>query len=479
MQIYPAILSGGSGERLWPLSRTNFPKQLLALNGGQTLLQQTALRVAAHNGFESPLIIANNEHRFLIAEQIRSAGIEKATLVLEPCGRNTAPAAVVASLLVERENPDAVIALMPSDHAILGEDTFRAKLEIAAKSARTGKIAAFGIQPTRPESGYGYIKAAGGRNSDEARSIAEFTEKPDLATAETFLKSGSYYWNSGIFVFTPSTLLTEMKRYEPEIYGACRDAVEGAYQDLDFLRLAEEPFAQSPSKSLDYAVMEKTDRGVVIPVEMAWSDLGDWNALWRHAAQDQAGNVIQGQAFVKDVSNSYVRSEGKRLLCAYGVDNMVVVATPDAVLVMPRERAPNLKDLLADLGDQDRKELSEHPRVYRPWGHYQDIDAEERFRVKRIVVAPGARLSKQTHKHRSEHWVVVQGRALITRGEEETTLQENQSTYIPRGVVHRLENASEQPLHIIEVQVGDYVGEDDIVRFEDAYGRTDLKKTRL
>ena len=470
--VHPVILSGGSGSRLWPLSRRLYPKQLLPLAGARTMIQDTALRFA-RDGFANPLVICNQEHRFLIAEQLREAGVAQSTIVLEPVGRNTAPAAAVAALLLVRSDEGGLILLLPSDHVITDNSAFHAAIDKALPAARAGAMVTFGIKPAGPVTGYGYI--SGGEPLADAQGcfrVERFVEKPDRATAERYLASGNYFWNSGIFLFSAKRFLSEMERLEPKMLAACKEAVEKGRKDLDFVRLEENAFAKSPSQSIDYAIMEHTQHAAVVPVEMGWSDVGSWHALWDISEKSQGGNAVKGDVVVQDVRNSYLRSDGP-LLAAVGVEDVVVVATTDAVLVSHREAAQDVKKIVDELERQGREHHIQHRKVYRPWGSYEGIDAGERFQVKRIIVNPGAKLSLQMHHHRAEHWVVVAGTARVTCGEKEFLLYENESTFIPLGTRHRLENPGKVPLHLIEVQSGTYLGEDDIVRFEDSYGRSD------
>jgi len=468
--IHPVILSGGVGSRLWPLSRSLYPKQLLALTGDKTMIQETAGR-ASGPGFAGPLVICNHEHRFLIAEQMREVGIVPAEIVLEPTGRNTAPAAAIAALLLTRGDPDATMLLMPADHVVLKPDVFRAAVQTAAKAARAGALVTFGIAPTAPETGYGYIERGPARvDAPGCFDVARFVEKPDLETANAYLKSGKYYWNSGMFVFKASSYLRELSRLEPKMLEACRAALAGSRRDMDFLRLAEEPFAACPAQSIDYAVMEHTGRAAVVPVDMGWNDIGSWLSLWESGAKDKAGNVLHGHVLAHDAANSYLRSDGP-LVAAVGVEDLIVVATVDAVLVTRRSNAQDVKKLVEELDRRGLDHHKSHRRVYRPWGSYDSVDSGERFQVKRLVVNPGAKLSLQMHYKRAEHWVVVSGVARVTCGDKVFDLNENESTFIPLGSKHRLENPGSEPLHLIEVQSGSYLGEDDIVRFEDTYGR--------
>jgi len=469
--IHPVILSGGSGTRLWPMSRTFYPKQLLPLVGTHSLLQQAALRVAGTAQFAAPLVIANEEHRFIIAEQLREVEVKSAGLVLEPTGRNTAPAACIAALALAAQSPDALLLLMPSDHTIEDRAAFLAAVERAAAAARGGFLATFGIRPERAETGYGYIeRGAPLSGSDGAFAVARFVEKPDAATAESYVAAGDFFWNSGIFLFPAALYLSEVERLQPAMLASCRRALDRARRDDDFIRLDKEAFAACPADSIDYAVMEHTARAAVVPVTMGWSDLGSWDALWAMADKDHAGNTLIGNVIAEDAKNCYLRSESG-LIAALGVEDLVVVATDDAVMLAPRERAQDVRRLVARLVKEERGEAHALPRVHRPWGSYETLHAGHRVQVKHIVVKPGGKLSLQMHHHRAEHWVVVQGTARIRRGDEEIMLSEDQSTYIPLGTPHRLENPGKIPLHLIEVQSGAYLGEDDIVRIEDTYGR--------
>ncbi len=472
-KIYPVVLSGGSGTRLWPLSRRHFPKQLLALSGDRTLLQRTILRVAAEDLFHMPLVLANAEHRFVVAEQIREIGAAVRSIVLEPVGRNTAPAVAVAALLLLERDADAIMAVLPSDHLVEDQLGFEAAIELAAEAARRGVLVAFGIPPTGPCTEYGYLRRGGPlEGTVGCFRIASFVEKPDEATARRFLAAGDYAWNSGMFVLAAATYIKELERLRPDILAASRAAVGAARRDLDFLRLDEAAFEDCPAQSIDRAVMERTDRGAVIPVDLGWRDLGSWSALWELGDKDPEGNVVHGDVVLADVSDSYVRGGDGRLVAAVGVEGLVIVATADAVLVTPKSRGAEIKNLVAHLEASGREEIAIHRRVYRPWGYYQEIDAGPRYRAKRIVVRPGAGLSLQRHARRAEHWIVVRGTARITRGERIFTLGADESTYIPLGEIHRLENPGTEPLHLIEVQTGDYLGEDDIERFDDRYGRS-------
>ena len=469
--IHPVILSGGSGTRLWPMSRTFYPKQLLPLVGDKSLLQQAALRVAGAPGFAAPLVIANEEHRFIIAEQLREIDIATQALLLEPVGRNTAPAACIAALSLAESDPDALMLLMPSDHTIEDRAAFLSAIDRAAAAARAGHLVTFGIQPQKAETGYGYIERGPAlAGCGGAFAVARFVEKPEAATAERYVASGEFFWNSGIFLFPAALYLSELERLRPDMLAACRQALAEARRDDDFIRLDKAAFADCPADSIDYAVMEHTERAAVVPVSMGWSDLGSWDALWEIAEKDASGNVLAGNVIAEDANNCYLRSEAG-LVAALGIEDLIVVATDDAVMLAPRNRAQDVRRLVARLVKDKRSEADALPRVHRPWGSYETLHAEHRVQVKHILVKPGGKLSLQMHHHRAEHWVVVQGTAKIRRGDEEIMLTEDQSTYIPLGTAHRLENPGKIPLHLIEVQSGAYLGEDDIVRFEDHYGR--------
>ena len=469
--IHPIILSGGSGSRLWPLSRNLFPKQLLALTGERSLIQETVAR-AAGKGFGAPLIVCNVEHRFLIAEQMREVGIQPAAIVLETEGRNTAPAAAAAALLVAKQDPGALMLLMPADHVIRDVAAFQTSVARAAAAAREGYLVTFGITPDAPETGYGYIRKGDALASlGGCFAVARFVEKPDAATAAGYVASGDYSWNSGMFLFQAGTFLAELERLEPELLSQCRAAVDAGKQDLDFFRLDPASFAKTRSISIDYAVMERTDKAALVPVQMGWSDIGSWDSLWVATERDEAGNAIKGDVLHHGTKNSYLRSEGP-LVAAVGVEDMVVVATPDAVLVSHKSASQDVKQIVEQLKAQGRELHNSHRKVFRPWGAYEGIDTGPSHQVKHITVNPGAKLSLQMHHKRAEHWIVVSGEAQVTNGERVFSLKENESTYIPLGAKHRLENLGAEPLHLIEVQSGSYLGEDDIVRFEDTYGRS-------
>ncbi|AWH27970.1 mannose-1-phosphate guanylyltransferase/mannose-6-phosphate isomerase [Stenotrophomonas sp. YAU14A_MKIMI4_1] len=464
--VQPVILSGGSGTRLWPLSREAYPKQFLPLAGDSTMLQATWQRVApiASGG---PLVIANEEHRFVAAEQLQQVGAEPAAIILEPMGRNTAPAIAVAALEATRDGADALLLVLPSDHVITNEAAFRSAVQAAAGAAEAGKLVTFGIVPTGPETGYGYIKAADGQG---VRAVERFVEKPDLETASGYVASGQYYWNSGMFLFKASRYLQELERFQPQMLAGSRSAWQQARRDADFTRLDKDAFAAVPSDSIDYAVMEKTADAVVVPLDAGWNDVGSWTALRDVSQQDGNGNAHQGDVIAIDCRNTY--AYGQRLVAMVGLDDVIVVETDDAVLVGKADRMQEVKTVVAQLKADGRSEATWHRKVYRPWGAYDSIDNGERFQVKRITVKPGGTLSLQMHHHRAEHWIVVSGTAEVTRGDEVILLSENQSTYIPLGVTHRLRNPGKLPLELIEVQSGSYLGEDDIVRFEDTYGRS-------
>ncbi|HVH77223.1 MAG TPA: mannose-1-phosphate guanylyltransferase/mannose-6-phosphate isomerase [Stellaceae bacterium] len=469
--IHPVILSGGSGTRLWPMSRMLYPKQLLNLAGSGSLLQQTVQRVADASRFAAPLLIANEEHRFIIAEQLREIAVTPRALLLEPVGRNTAPAACVAALALAEAEEDPLMLLLPSDHAIGDEAAFGAAIERGAAAAGCGRLISFGIAPERAETGYGYIRqGAAITGAEGAFAIAEFVEKPDAEAAERYLASGEHCWNSGIFLFPARLYLAELERLRPDMVAACKRALAEAHRDSDFIRLGKEAFAACVGDSIDYAVMEKTGHAAVVPVAMGWSDVGSWDALWEMSARDEAGNAIDGNVVAEATRNCYLRSNAG-LVAAIGVEDLVVVATDDAVMIAPRNRTQQVKDLVARLTREGREEANALPTVHRPWGSFKTLHMGHRVQVKHIVVKPGGKLSLQLHHHRAEHWVVVQGTAKIVRGEEAMILSENQSSYIPLGTAHRLENPGKIPLHLIEVQSGSYLGEDDIVRLEDSYGR--------
>jgi mannose-1-phosphate guanylyltransferase/mannose-6-phosphate isomerase len=467
MQFIPVILCGGSGTRLWPLSRSHLPKQFLPLVSERTMLQETVARLQGLKGTQPPIAIANDEHRFLAAEQLRAVSCPPQALILEPAGRGTAAAAAAAALALS--DKASVLLVLAADHAISDLPQFHAAIRTAVGLADEGTLVVFGIAPASPHTGYGYIKQ-GARRGD-AYVVDRFVEKPDLETAKGFVASGGYLWNSGMFAFRADRYLEELERYRPDIVEAVTRAMATAKRDMDFVRPEPEAFRAVPDDSIDRAVMEKTGDAVVVPAKFGWSDVGSWSALWELGAKDPLGNVSQGDVMAQESRGSYLRSEG-RLVAAVGVENLVVIETSDALLVSTRERADDVKLAVELLKRRKRTEHATHRRVYRPWGYYESIDAGEGFQVKRLMVKPGARLSLQKHNRRAEHWVVVSGVALVTRGEEELRLSANQSTYIPTGAKHRLENVGAEPLFVIEVQSGDYFGEDDIERFADDYRRT-------
>ncbi len=468
--IVPVILAGGSGTRLWPLSRRLLPKQFLPLAGARTLFQETFARLDGLAGCEAPVVVANHEHRFLAAEQLAAIGVRPKALLLEPVARSTAPAIAAAALLVAREAPDALLLVLPSDH-LVDRSGFQADLARAYAPAQRGHLVTFGIRPAAPATGYGYIEAGEPLEGCEAaHRIRRFVEKPDLETAKRFVASGAFYWNSGMFVFAAHRFLDELRRHRPEILAAVERALAESATDLDFLRLAEAPFAAAPALSVDHAVMEKTGAGAVIRGTLRWSDVGSWSELWEIATKDAAQNAAFGDVELRDARGCYVRADS-RLVSLLGVGNLVVVETDDAVLVAARERAQEVREVVASLDRRNRSEPVSHTRVWRPWGYYETVDEGTGYAVKRLMVKPGAALSLQRHARRAEHWVVVSGCARVVHGEESRTLAANESIYIPPGVVHRLENPGREPLYVIEVQTGDYLGEDDIERLEDRYGR--------
>ena len=471
-KIHPVLLSGGAGVRLWPMSRERFPKQLLNLTSDRSMIQETALRVADPARFAPPLVICNEEHRFVIAEQLREAAIAPAGIMLEPVGRNTAAAVAVAALRIAASEPEALMLVLPADHLIRDVPAFRAVVDVAARAAEAGHLVTFGIKPTAPETGYGYIRSGAEMPGlAGAFEVAAFVEKPSRAKAQHYIDSGDHFWNSGMFLFPVAKVLAELERFEPLVLEACRRAIAGAVADLDFQRLEAVSFRASPSTSIDYAVMERTEGAVVVPADIGWTDVGAWSALWEVGAKDGDGNVRIGDVLSHDSRNCYIRSEGA-LIAALGIEDLIVVATDDVVMVAARDRVAEIKTLVEELKRQGRAEPVSHRKVHRPWGFYQSIHAGDRFQVKRLTVNPGAQLSLQLHYHRAEHWVVVNGTALVTRGEEQLLLRENESVFIPLGTAHRLENPGRVPLNLIEVQSGAYLGEDDIVRLGDTYGRS-------
>jgi mannose-1-phosphate guanylyltransferase/mannose-6-phosphate isomerase len=466
--VIPVILSGGAGTRLWPLSREMYPKQLLALAGARTMLQETALRLAGIAGAKAPLIVCNEAHRFTVAEQTRALGIEAGGILLEPVGRNTAPAVALAALKALEIDPAATLVIAPADHVIRDAHRFQQAAGVAVGLAHTGKLVTFGIVAHAPETGYGYIRRGAG--DGPAYPVAQFIEKPPLDLARQFIASPDYYWNSGMFVFTASRYLEELGLFAPDILQASKAAFAAAKTDLDFVRIDKAAFEKCRSDSIDYAVMEKTRDAVVLPLDAGWSDVGSWSSLCDALPADEDGNVLLGDVLVHDTHDCYVHSTS-RLVTAVGMDDHIIVETKDAILVAPKERVSDVKELVAKMKKSGRSESTLHREVFRPWGSYDSLDNGERFQVKRLSVKPGGVLSLQMHHHRAEHWIVVQGTARVTCNDKTFLLAENQSTYIPIGATHRIENPGKVALHIVEVQSGSYLGEDDIVRFEDNYGR--------
>ncbi|MFV1997307.1 MAG: mannose-1-phosphate guanylyltransferase/mannose-6-phosphate isomerase [Acidiferrobacterales bacterium] len=468
MNICPVILSGGSGTRLWPLSREFYPKQLLALTGERTFLQETGRRLDGIENVLPPIVVCNEEHRFLVAEQLREVNVFPSSIILEPVGRNTAPALALAAISLLEQGADPVMLVMPADHVISDVTTFQAVVKEGAKLAAKDRLVTFGIVPNSPSTGYGYIKK--GTGSD----VETFVEKPDLETAKIYVESGDYLWNSGLFMLKASIWMKELHRFRSEIAIVVEEAYRKGKEDQDFFRVDQKLFVGCPSDSIDYAVMEKTDRASILPLEAGWSDIGAWSSLWEVSERDSSGNVFVGDAIAHNTKNTMVIAQ-HRVVATIGIDNLIVVETPDAVLVCHKEQAQDVKEIVARLKADDRVEYQVHRKVYRPWGSYEGIDAGERFQVKRLTVKPGAALSLQSHKHRAEHWIVVSGTARVTRGEEVFELGENESTYIAIGMKHRLENPGKTPLEIIEIQSGGYLGEDDIIRYEDIYNRVTRK----
>ena len=466
LQVQPVLLSGGSGTRLWPLSREMYPKQFLPLVGDDTMLQATWKRVAPLASLP-PIVVANESHRFLAAEQLRVLDVSNPAILLEPAGRNTAPAIAAAALQAMATGGDPLLLVLPSDHVIADAKAFRAAVVLASAAAEQGALVTFGIVPTGAETGFGYIQAAPG---DGVCKVLRFVEKPDAATAQGYLDAGGYYWNSGMFLFRASRYLQELERLRPDILAATRTAFAAATRDGDFIRLDKDAFAACPSESIDYAVMEQTDAAMVLPVDIGWNDVGSWSALWDVAVRDGDGNACRGDVIAIDSRNSYVHA--RRLVALVGVDDLVVVETDDAVLVAHKDRVQQVKEVVAQLKTGQRSQAALHREVHRPWGSYDSVDVGDAFQVKRIKVKPGAQLSLQSHTRRAEHWIVVRGTARVTRDNDVFELHANQSTYIPIGAKHRLENPGTQMLELVEVQSGDYLGEDDIVRYEDVYGRS-------
>ncbi len=468
MNICPVILSGGSGTRLWPLSREYYPKQLLALTGERTLLQETGRRLDGIENVLPPIVVCNEEHRFLVAEQLREVNVIPASIILEPVGRNTAPALALAAMSLLEKDVDPVMLVMPADHIISDVATFQSVVKEGAKLAAKDRLVTFGIVPDSAATGYGYIKTGDGTDVDA------FVEKPDAETAKVYVDSGDYLWNSGLFMLKASVWMEELHCFRSDIAVAVKKALKNGREDQDFFRADQELFKKCPSDSIDYAVMENTARASVLPLAAGWSDIGAWSSLWEVSEKDSSGNVLEGDVIAHNTNNTMVIAQ-HRVVATVGVANMIIVETPDAVLVCHKEQAQDVKEIVNRLKDGNRTEHQIHRKVYRPWGSYEGVDAGNNFQVKRLIVKPGAALSLQSHKYRAEHWVVVRGKARVTRGEEVLELGENESTYIPVGMKHRLENPGSSPLEIIEVQSGSYLGEDDIVRYEDIYNRVTTK----
>lgn len=468
--ITPVILCGGVGTRLWPLSRESFPKQLLTLQGEQSLLISTLTRLADLGSATAPVLVCNHHQRFLVAQQLLEAGINDATLILEPVGRNTAPAAIAAALITAEQHPDSQLLILPADHLIADPENFCRTVEQGQTLVESGHLVTFGVIPATPETGYGYIQRGSALPDTGGFTIKQFVEKPDLATANSYLRSGDYLWNSGMFLFCADQLLAEIRQHEPAMVTSCEAAVAQASRDSNFITLDDASFSNCKADSIDYALMEKTTQGAVIPLDAGWSDIGSWTALWEESAQDPQGNSCVGDVLLEQVSNSYFHSSG-RLIAGVGVNNLVVVETEDALLVADQQHSQDVKLIVDQLKQAQRPEASQHAEVFRPWGSYRSIDSGPGFQVKRITVNPGQLLSLQLHHQRAEHWTVVDGTAIVTCGDREVTLTADQSVYIPVETKHRLENRGNHPLILIEVQCGTYLGEDDIVRFEDRYGR--------
>jgi mannose-1-phosphate guanylyltransferase len=464
--LLPVVMAGGSGSRLWPLSRSLYPKQFISLTSEKSMLQETIVRLSGLD-HQSPLIICNEEHRFIVAEQLRKQNIQHGGIILEPVGRNTAPAIALAALHAVNNGEDPLLLVLAADHVIQDSFAFSDAVRAAIPSAEQGMLITFGIIPTAPETGYGYIKH-GDAIDESVFRVAQFVEKPDLDTAQQYLASGEYYWNSGMFLFKASRYLEELKEHHPNILEACESAMQGSRQDLDFIRLAEEAFFLCPDDSIDYAVMEKTHDALVVPMNAGWSDVGSFSALWEVSAKDDLGNVAVGDVLTDQTSNSYIYAQNK-LVSTVGVENLVIIETKDAVLVANKDKVQDVKNIVNQLKAQNRSECEQHREVYRPWGSHDEIAEGERFHVKHLRVKPGEKTALQMHHHRAEHWVVVQGTAKVTNGEKSYLVSENQSTYIPLGSAHRIENPGKVDLHLIEVRSGNYLEEDDIVRLEE-YG---------
>ncbi len=474
MKITPVILAGGVGERLWPLSRVNYPKQFISFaENEKTLLQECVVRVSDEDSFFNPVIVGSDEHRFITAEQVRLAGVKPQSIILEPARKNTAIAIALAAInIIKNKADDDIMLVMPSDHIIRNRDAFYQAIKIGAAQARDGKLVTFGIKAKTPETGYGYIKS-GSKIADGCFSVEKFVEKPDVQTAKNYVESGEYTWNSGIFLFKASKYLAELEKFEAGVFRAANVSMSSASVDADFIRPEEESFMDSPSISIDYAVMEKTADAVVVPVDMDWSDLGSWNSIWEIAEKDSLNNHLEGRVVIEDVENTLIRSD-KNLIGAVGVKDLVIISSDNAIMVGNRDKMQDIKKLLDKMKKAKMPEVESHSYSNRPWGSFQSIDVGVGYQVKRLTIKAGAKISLQKHAKRSEHWIVVNGRATVINGDKEITLNENESTYIPAGTIHRLENKElDRELNIIEVQTGSYLGEDDIERFDDVYGRAD------
>jgi len=472
--LIPVVLSGGGGTRLWPLSRTRFPKQFLPLNGENTMLQETLQRLTGIDNLQQPLVICNEEHRFLVAEQLRVINEKASAIILEPVGRNTAPAVALAAIKATEDSNDALLLVLPADHVINDSEGFQNAVAAGREQASNGKLVTFGIKATAPETGYGYIKR--GQKLDNygdltAYQVDQFVEKPNEEVATRYIESGCYDWNSGIFLFSAKTFLSELEKFQPKVLETCKKAYNNKSADFDFLRVETAAFEASPDIAIDYAVMEKTEHAVVVPMSVGWNDLGSWSAMWENGEKDPQGNAVTGDTMLEDCNNCYVHADSK-LVTAIGLENTVIVQTCDAILVADKSKVQEVKTIVSRLKETDRSEAYLHPKVHRPWGTYESVDNGERYQVKRITVKPGSTLSLQMHHHRAEHWIVVSGTAKVTRNDDTLLLSENESVFIPLGAKHRLENPGTIDLHMIEVQSGSYLGEDDIVRFEDNYGRS-------
>ena len=466
------ILSGGSGTRLWPMSRKLYPKQFIPLRAGRSLFQDTVARVSnLDHGVQQPIVVCNDEHRFMAAEQLRLEDVSQADIVLEPIGRNTAPAIALAALQALQRDPHAVLLVLPADHVLESQEQFAQAVDIALQLCADDYLVTFGIAPTRPETGYGYIKVGIGLADNRASKVEWFYEKPELAKAKEYVAAGKYYWNSGMFMFRASAILNELAKFEETMAADVKSAFEHRSKDLDFIRIEKEDFAKCKGESIDYAVMEKTNNAAMVPLSSEWNDVGSWHALWESSQQDTNANATTGDVLLEECEGCYVHSSN-RLVTAVGMKDTVIVETADAIMVTHRGHSQKVKNIVNQLTEKQREEAEIHRKVYRPWGDYESIDYADRFQVKRITVKPKERLSLQKHHHRAEHWIVVNGTALVTRGEEEFLLSENESTFIPIGTIHRLENPGKIPLELIEVQSGAYLGEDDIERFDDEYGRS-------